>query len=67
MNTLLLSALLGLIIALIFFIPIIKQKIILFKDLKSLEAQDQKLEKMANKQNGSGKYDDFTEGHLYQK
>ncbi|AUC81276.1 hypothetical protein [Lacinutrix sp. Bg11-31] len=66
MNNLILPALLGIVVALIFFIPIIKQKIKLFKDLKTLEAQDKKLKEMTSKQKDDDKYDDFTDGHLYQ-
>ncbi|WP_055437351.1 hypothetical protein [Lacinutrix algicola] len=51
---------------LLFIVPLLKQKIKLFKDLKALEDQDKKLKEMTSKQNMDNKYIDFTDGHLYQ-
>lgn len=49
------------------FIPLFKQETKFFKGLKALEEQDKKIQEMDDKQNNKGEYNDFTDGHLYQK
>ena len=51
----------------IIFVPLFKQEIKFFKGLKALEAQDKKIQEMDDKQKNNVEYNDFTDGHLYQK
>ena len=50
------------IVAILFILQGIK----LNKKEALLKEQDKKLQEMINKQNEKNKYDDFTDGHLYQ-
>ena len=54
------------VIAAFVFIPYFIQRIKLSKEKRTLEEQDKKLKEMTEKQKNSDKYDDFTDGHLYQ-